>query len=329
MLHLHRVKQLEDVLRLRPGRLEEILVDTGDCYEQFVVLDPSQPERQREVLNVKNPIHELQTRLYRRVLRRYLKPSPWSHGGVRKRNVLTNAKEHQGSSYLLKADISDFYPSIKSKRVYRLFNERFACPADVARLCTKLTTYQYHLALGLVTSSILADQVLTPVDQRIAGMCEKVGLNYSRFVDDVTISGNRDLAESDIPARLLTIFKEHGFKLNRDKWVSGKTEDVAIAGVRIGSDGFDAVGEYVDNLDRQIADLRLLEQGEPIEGPFITQSQLYGRINYIRWINRERGDALRAKSRGLHWGKIKFYAEKHGLASAKKRLVRKQDEKSG
>lgn len=323
MLHLHRLKQLEDVLRLRPGRLGEILDDPGECYEEFFVVDPSHPDKRREVLNVKNPIRELQTRLYRRVLRRHLKPSPYSHGGVRKRNVLSNAQEHQGSRYLLKADLSNFYPSIKSKRVYRLFNETFACPADVARLCTKLTTYKHHLALGLVTSSILADQVLGPLDRRIAALCEGAGLTYSRFVDDLTISGEFDLSGSGIPASLAAIAQEHGFKMHPDKWEFGETESLAITGVRIQGSGFDVAGQYADDLDRQIAELRLLEKGEPIEGPFITQSQLYGRINYIRWINPRRGNALRASSRHLHWGRIKFYAEKHGLVAAEKKLIPK------
>lgn len=327
MLNLRHVEQLEDILRLRVGRLGEILADCSHCYEELMVTDPARPDKGRKVLNVTNPIRELQTRLYRRVLVKKVKPSPYSHGGIRKRSVMTNAKVHRHSRYLLKADISDFYPSISHKRIYNIFAGPFACSADVARLCTKLCTYNYHLAVGLVTSTILADQVLAPVDRRIAGLCEKANLHYSRFVDDVTISGDFDLQQSGIPASVMAIMQEHGFNLHPAKWVFGEVENgPAITGVCIRNGHFDVSEEYAASIEEQIEDLRRLEGGEDIPGPIATRSQLWGRINYVRWINGDRGETLGRMARNMHWGRILHHASKQGLVTGKRLFPNKRTE---
>ena len=72
-----------------------------------------------------------------------------------------NAERHLRSQFAFSCDIMEFYPSIHSSRVYRLFAKIQGCSPDVARLLTRLCTYRYHLALGLITSPLLADQFLT------------------------------------------------------------------------------------------------------------------------------------------------------------------------
>ena len=57
----------------------------------------------------------------------------------------------------------------------------------------------YHLALGLMTSPILADCLMMRVDQRIGGMCRKNKLVYTRFVDDITISGSFPIDSGSFP----------------------------------------------------------------------------------------------------------------------------------
>ena len=122
--------------------------------------------------------------------------SEFSHGGVRGRHIKTNVEQHIESTFVFTADVSNFYPTISHKRVYRLFVEDFACSPDVAHICTKLCTYKHRLALGLITSPMLADQVMRRIDARIGGLCRNAGLVYTRYVDDLTISGPFDLKES-------------------------------------------------------------------------------------------------------------------------------------
>ena len=117
--------------------------------------------------------------------------------------------------------------------------------------------------------------------------------------------------------------QEHGFNLHPAKWVFGEVESgPAITGVCIRDGHFDVSEEYAVSIEGQIENFRRLENGEDIPGPISTRSQLWGRINYVRWINRDRGEELRRKSFRLHWGKIMFHAKKFGLATAKTKQKR-------
>src|SRR5690606_20655991 len=130
-----------------------------------------------------------------------LSPSACSHGGVPGRGVKTNIEQHLGSVFGFTTDIANFFPSISHDRIHELFLRRFECSPDVARVFNRLCTYQHHLALGLVTSPLLADQVMQPIDARIAAACSAAGLPYTRFVDDISITGHFDMdqARSGIP----------------------------------------------------------------------------------------------------------------------------------
>ena len=96
--------------------------------------------------------------------------SDFSHGGVRGRHIKTNVEPHLKSTFVFTTDISNFYPTISHNRVYRLFSRDFCCSPDVAESAPRLCTYKHHLALGLITSPILADQVIAPIDARIGGV---------------------------------------------------------------------------------------------------------------------------------------------------------------
>ena len=231
--------------------------------------------------------------MLRQVLLPKLPVSEFSHGGVRGRHIKTNVEQHMESTFVFTADISNFYPSISHNRVYRLFAEDFACSPDVARICTKLCTYKHRLALGLITSPILADQVMRPIDARIGGLCRKAGLVYTRYVDDLTISGPFDLEESGFAALVQRILTEHGFKANPLKNCFGRLADgVPITKIRVNRGHLDVRREYLDELERQIADASALATGGEFHGPYFTDAQIWGRVQFVCWINPGRRRTL-------------------------------------
>ncbi|MFO7906784.1 MAG: hypothetical protein ACQESR_12800 [Planctomycetota bacterium] len=142
MLHLRQVKHLARQTNMSVERLDKTLDDIDSDYEKLILLNPHKPDKPRNVVSVKGAVRKFQSRLYRRVLLPRLVPSSHSHGGVRGRHIKSNALAHRRSAFVFKTDISDFYPSVHHSRVYRLFTEKFACSPDVARICTRLCTYQ-------------------------------------------------------------------------------------------------------------------------------------------------------------------------------------------
>jgi hypothetical protein len=304
-------------------KLVDVVSDPDQFYEELVLHDPAKPGKPRPVVNVLGTMRDFQTRLYRKTLIRKLSPSFFSHGGVPGRSLKTNVEPHLGSSFVLVADISNFYPSIHYPRVYRLFVERFGCSPDVGRLCTRLCTYRDHLALGLITSPILADQILRRVDLRIAAVCREAKLVYTRFVDDITISGQYDLKNSGIPRVVEEILGQDGFKINPNKNKFGRlSAGLTITGLRTIRGRLDVSRDFLNELDRQLDDAASLAQGGAFTGPYYLENQILGRIHFACWINRNRRSTLLKKHHSINWSAVDREARRRRYVVCQKRLCR-------
>ena len=325
MLNIRQLKHLATRLGVSVAKLEAVADSAANWCEELELLDPAKPNIQRTVLNVFGPLRKLQAKLLRQVLLPKLAASEFSHGGVRGRHIKTNVEQHIESKFVLTADISDFYPTISRNRVYRLFTEDFACSPDVARICTKLCTHKHRLALGLITSPMLADQVMRRIDARIGGLCRNAGLVYTRYVDDLTISGPFDLKESGFAALIQRILADHGFKANPLKNCFGRLADgIPITKIRVKHGHFDVRKEYIDEVERQIADASALATGGDFQGPYFTEAQVWGRVQFVCWINRGRRPILLRKFRAVPWKKVNEEARKRGLVATKKTLRRRR-----
>jgi hypothetical protein len=262
--------------------------------------------------------------MLRTILLPALSPSQFSHGGVRGRHIKTNIGPHLDSTFVFTTDISNFYPSISHYRVYRLFCKTFQCSPDVARICTKLCTHDHHLALGLITSPILADQMMDRVDQRIGGACQKAGLVYTRYVDDLTISGPNDLAKSGFPDLAQRILEQNGFLVKADKTLFGRlAEGTPITKIRVNRGHPDVGKDYLAELQRQLVDAKSLASGGPFDGPYFTNGQIRGRIEFVCWVNPGRRRMLLPAFRAIAWNKVRDEAAKRRLIVSKKHLSRR------
>lgn len=323
MLQIRQTKHLLSVLETTAGELASVLESPDRYYEELLLTDPAKPNKPRVVVNVTGAMRGFQSRLYRRVLLPKLQPSLHSHGGVRGRSIKTNAQPHLGSGYVFKTDIRNFYPSIHFRRVYRLFSERFECSPDVARICTRICTYRHHLALGLICSPILADQVLSRVDRRIGGACAKAGLTYTRFVDDVAISGPYNLEKAGFARIVEEILEKDGFQANPKKHIFGKlTDGLSITSLIERRGHLDVRRDYLDELVRQLVDAASLGQDSEFHGPYYTPSQILGRVRFVCWVNPGRKRQLIAKYRSIRWKAVRRNARRRGYESVQKRLTR-------
>lgn len=321
MLGIGKVAHLSRALSSSAEELNRATSNPEKWYEELILVDPRKPDKERTVVNVRGLMRRLQVRLYRRILLPKLEASPYSHGGIRGRSIKSYVEPHRGKRFVFTTDISNYYPSIHHTRVYRLFTREFRCSPDVARVCTQICTYKHHLALGLITSPILADQVLGHVDERIAAACDKEGLRYSRFVDDIAISAEFDLRRSGYPKLIGQILSDHGFRLKKEKNQHGRlSEGLDITGIRENSGHLDARRSYVEELDRQLEAAALLASGEDFDGPYYTADQILGRIRFVCWINPRRKASLMKKYRSIKWERVCSEARRQGLERVRKTI---------
>ncbi len=321
MLNIDTPRQLARLLEISVAKLYAIVHGAENLYEELVVCDHGKPhKRPRMVVSPKGQMRTLQKRLYRCVLAPGLDRSPYSHGGVPGRSVLTNVRGHIGQPFLFTADVADFYPSIHWTRVVRLFTD-LNCSSDVARICARICTYKNRLSQGLLTSPILADQLMRPVDDRIAAACHKLDASYTRFVDDLAVSAPFDLKPSGIPALVFGILRRHGFAAHAGKQFFGQVDARAsITNIRFHRGHPDVRKEYMEEVLRQLNDAANLARGDPFQGPYFTEGQLWGRVQFIVWVNPNRKRALLHRFGKIDWSKVAAEARRLGLTACRKTL---------
>lgn len=159
-----------------------------------------------------------------------------AHGFVAGRSIVSNASAHCRRAIVVNMDLEAFFPSIGFPRVLRVFRKLGYSPA-VATILALLTTEcprrtivyggtTYHVATGprglpqgACTSPGLSNQVAIRLDRRLSGLARTLDLSYTRYADDLTLSGDATLETrvGYLMARLRHIAGEEGFAINEAK----------------------------------------------------------------------------------------------------------------
>ena len=128
------------------------------------------------------------------------------------------AEKHTGSKWVMKLDIKNFYDSVPQKftqKVIEKSGEKIKF-ADTTNLF-KMVTLEGKLPTGAPSSSHIANASFTPVERRIRYYCESFGVNYSRYVDDMTFSGDDKVYLKKVEKYVRETLKIFGYELNEAK----------------------------------------------------------------------------------------------------------------
>ena len=98
-----------------------------------------------------------------------------------------NAFYHADTLYGLTLDLKDFFPSITSNKIYTLFSD-LGYNNFAATILTNLCTLDGKLPQGSACSPALSNLICITLDKRLIGLCEKRGIRYSRYADDMYFS---------------------------------------------------------------------------------------------------------------------------------------------
>jgi retron-type reverse transcriptase len=199
-------------------------------YRAWLV--PKGEDRHRLIEAPKERLRSMQRKVLDEILSR-IPPHSAAHGFVRGRSVLSFAKPHQQAAILLRFDLRDFFPSIRRARVEAAFQSMgyqsavarclanlctVSCPSELAKQAGDVFQ-QRRLPQGAPTSPALANYCTYRLDARLSGLAEAAGGTYSRYADDLALSGNRDFARQTAWVRreVSAIVRDEGFRLNGAK----------------------------------------------------------------------------------------------------------------
>jgi hypothetical protein len=158
--------------------------------------------------------------------------------------VRTALDPHAGTAMIVRVDLAAFFASVPAGRIFELLRTA-GYPEAVAHTVTGLVTTvvprslvravrgvpdapatdlltRPHLPQGAPTSPAAANAVAFTLDRRLAGLAERFGARYTRYVDDLVFSGGRSLAGSRgrLVERVTEIVRDEGFRVNHRKTVA-------------------------------------------------------------------------------------------------------------
>lgn len=113
-------------------------------------------------------------------------------------------------------DLKDFFTSVQASHVYTLF-KNIGYNNNIAFILTSFCTKGGYLPQGAPTSPALSNLVCLRLDHRISTYCKKRALTYTRYADDLCISGNKILILQKASYLIKDIICDEGFTINVKK----------------------------------------------------------------------------------------------------------------
>ena len=178
-------------------------------------------------------MRETQRRLLRRLIER-IPAHPAARGFIPGSSPAAFAWPHTDRPVVLRVDLRHCFETITVPRVRAVFRQA-GYPPHIARLLAELCTTatpvdelrgidhthaallrERHLPQGAPTSPHLANLVMRPLDRRLDGYARRHGLRYTRYGDDLAISGDAMNADR-VLWTVLRIVEDERFTVHPEK----------------------------------------------------------------------------------------------------------------
>ena len=208
---LFNCTHLSHILNVPLQKLHFLAYDNGN-YFKFSI--PKANGSNRLIMAPKPDLKFIQRKIHDLILRK-IPLNGRAHGFRRNHSIVTNSMYHLRKCIVVKMDIRDFFPSIDFERVFGMFCS-LGYPRQVALLLTDLSTCKRVLPTGAPTSPAISNIICRKLDKRLVRLGEKSDFEYSRYADDITISGDSEQVVKMIPL-YRRIIADEGFMVNEEK----------------------------------------------------------------------------------------------------------------
>ncbi|ENV3613997.1 reverse transcriptase family protein [Escherichia coli] len=141
-------------------------------------------------------------------------------GGRKGVSYIDDCKSHLNKSIIIQEDMKDFFPSIKQDLIAKAFQYYMNFSPEVSSLIANLSTLEGTLVQGTKLSTDIANLIFLEEEAFISEEVGKLGGNYTRYVDDITISFESEVNNEDISkikTMILSMALKSGGRLNRKK----------------------------------------------------------------------------------------------------------------
>lgn len=276
------------------------------------------------LLEIPKPLLKIAQRAVLGRILECIPPHEAAEGFRRGRSIRNFVGPHCNRPMVLRMDLEEFFPSIASPQVLKVFLTA-GYPEDVSVALTRLCTHSMspsvlrerpliwreqrrlsaaHLPQGAPTSPALANLCAFRLDCRLAGLAQSAGAQYTRYADDLLFSGGEDFARQSrrFESLVNVIILEQGFRPNNRKTrFLGQSQRQQAAGVvlnekpNLSRQEFDRLKAILTNCRRHGP------RSQNRDGHDDFQAHLRGRIAWHSFVNTERGARLSALYQRVNW----------------------------
>ncbi len=278
---LNNARVVEDLLGHGVRNLRQIAASARQHYREKVEWRNG---KERRLLIPEWRLKLIQIRFHRKVLR-YLTPHPAAYS-VRGRGAVKAAYRHRGNRWFYHRDIRNFYPSVRTAYVRERF-VNLGLQEEMASLLVNLVTVENQLPQGAPTSPAVGEIALRRLDARISGLIAGHRLVYTRYLDDLTISGGQHLRDRFVH-QIDKIIEDCGWELNDKGGLFGPNERHSMLGITVNQHL--GVSHVVH--DRVQLMVKLAQKGI-FELTSAEYQSLEGKIGWIATVNPHKGARLR------------------------------------
>jgi len=246
-------------------------------------------------------LKKIHASLNRKILSTVYYPS-YLHGGLKNnpdgssRGHVSNAKIHQGKRLIISADISGFFPSVNEQVIRNIWQCFFPFAPDVADMLTRLTSYQNELPQGWGPSSYLAQLVFWNSEHILYKNLHQRSIEYSRFIDDFTLSTNQTLTKKDITRlfeEMALMCMRKGTRLKGKKCkVEARNRRQIVNKLVVNNGQISLPSNYRKNLRARVHQFVLKKTPISSDEYVSKLRSINGKINYLRKFHPNQADRL-------------------------------------
>lgn len=282
---------LSHLLGIEPKELTKYLICEELYYNERLI--PKKNGKMRTLCIPSVSLKYIQKWILNNILYR-VQISDCATGFCRDKSILVNAKQHTSQNCIINLDIKDFFPSVSMDRIFRLFYY-YGYTKEVSFVMAKLCTYKGQLPQGSPASPYLTNIVCLKLDKRLNQLAKKCNATYTRYADDITISGDYKIQQSvDL---IKDIIKDEGFEINQEKTrILFKHQKQEVTGLIVNNDIIHVDREYKRQVKKEI--YYCLKYGVSSHLKHIKSNKsfykehLYGKVYFINMIEPELGKHL-------------------------------------
>lgn len=292
------VRRLCQLTRYKPAELQTILDTLLESYKPFDIEKGLRSDGTMKLRHIDNPtgsLKKVQSVIQTKVLYpRLLLLPEYMYGGMPGRSIKDNAFPHQNKDVVVGLDIENCYPNISNEAVFNALRQRLGFSTTVSSKITRLTTLNGGLPQGAPTSPFLCNLVLASLAEEIDDLAKPLGVDFTIYVDDITLSGPYKETTGLIKP-IIRLVTKHKLRISPSKTsIMDSSTIQAVTGIK--------VNDHTRPTRERIEATRKLIIRNSKKGYMITKHELnamWGLIQFIKSIDEKDGLILEKLAKQL------------------------------